>query len=257
MNAAQDNTKESSKAIIVRQLEAMPVGQRLTDGYIHATAICQAAGKLWADYDRLQQTKEFLDELSRSMGIPIDLLTHSVVRGPNDERGTWVHPYVAVNLAQWCSPKFAVQVSRWIIEWAMTGENPLHKIPIISLYANEPLQKAISNTYHTYLSRTNGNYAHHNADLCRAHSDWGWFPSQYQAWAKHQGYKSKDRGSGLAVLRIKEPPSVGAITTEKWALMSGAKERQARAIAHKAKEMFQLCLEAGISSIEMKTGDTE
>jgi hypothetical protein len=83
------------------ELDAMPVGQRATDGYINATAMCQAAGKEWADYRRLQATEAFLSELSGSMGIPIDLLTHSVVRGPNHARGTWVHPLVAVNLAQW------------------------------------------------------------------------------------------------------------------------------------------------------------
>ena len=39
--------------------------------------------------------------------------------------------------------------------------------------------------------------------------------------------------------------------------MSGAKPEQARQIALKAKEMFQLCLEAGIASVEMQTGDNE
>lgn len=43
--------------------------------------------------------------LARSLGIPGDLLTHSVVRGPNHERGTWVHPQVAVNLAQCLMPR--------------------------------------------------------------------------------------------------------------------------------------------------------
>jgi hypothetical protein len=38
--------------------------------------------------------------------------------GPNEGRGTWVHPDVAINLGQWCSPKFAVAVSQWVQEWA-------------------------------------------------------------------------------------------------------------------------------------------
>jgi KilA domain-containing protein len=241
-----------TKAIIVRQLEAMPVGQRAGDGYIDATAMCQAAGKEWSNYRQLQGTEAFLDELAQSLGIPRGLLTHSITSGPRHERGTWIHPQVAVNLAQWCSPRFAVLVSAWVVEWATTGENPLHKIPITSLYNNEPLQKAVSITYHTYLSRTNGDFAVQNAELCKTHSDWHWLPSQYVLWAKRQQWRSKDRTSGLQVLRIKEPPSVAAITTEKWAIMCGAKEPDARRIAAKFKEVAQLCLEAGITSTEMQ-----
>ena len=191
------------------------------------------------------------------MGIPIDLLTHSIIRGPNDARGTWVHPQVAVNLAQWCSPKFAVQVSQWVVEWAITGKNPMRSIPVLSLYDNEPLQKAMSITFHTHLSRVNGNFAKENAELCEAHSDWHWKPSQYKEWAKANGWLSKERTSGLAVLRIKEPPSVGAITTEKWALMSGASPVDARKIAAKLKEGFALIQAAGIHAIEMDGTDDQ
>ncbi|MCK5875998.1 MAG: KilA-N domain-containing protein [Candidatus Marithrix sp.] len=28
--------------------------------------------------------------------------------GIPEEQGAWVHPYIAINLAQWCSQKFAV-----------------------------------------------------------------------------------------------------------------------------------------------------
>ena len=82
--------------------QALPVGQRVSDGYINATAMCKAVGKKWSDYRRLETTQAFLDELARSLGYPMDLLTDSITRGPNHERGTWVHPFVAVTLAQWC-----------------------------------------------------------------------------------------------------------------------------------------------------------
>jgi hypothetical protein len=36
-------------------------------------------------------------------------------------QGTWVHPQVAIHLAQWLSPKFAVQVTKWVYEW-MSGK---------------------------------------------------------------------------------------------------------------------------------------
>jgi hypothetical protein len=49
------------------------INQRYKDGYINLTAMAQANGKLIADYLRLDSTNAFLAELSRSMGIPIDL----------------------------------------------------------------------------------------------------------------------------------------------------------------------------------------
>ncbi|WP_426050356.1 KilA-N domain-containing protein [Brevundimonas sp. SL161] len=96
------------------------IAQRERDGYINATAMCKAAGKLFGDYQRLKTTVEFMAELSGSMGIPIDGLVSSITTGQNELRGSWVHPQVATHLAQWASPRFAVLVSKWVLEW-MTG----------------------------------------------------------------------------------------------------------------------------------------
>jgi hypothetical protein len=90
--------------------------------------MCKAVGKLYNDYSRLSVTQAFLKELSRSTGIPVDLLVFTVTTGPNDGRGTWVHPDVAINLGQWCSPKFAVAVSQWVREWA-TGKAKVKNLP--------------------------------------------------------------------------------------------------------------------------------
>ena len=41
---------------------------------------------------------------------------------PNkSDQGSWIHPDLAVNLAQWISPTFAIQVSRWVRELYFTG----------------------------------------------------------------------------------------------------------------------------------------
>lgn len=96
------------------------IDQRASDGYINATALCKAAGKLWSDYRRLGNTVAFLDELSADMGIPISNLVHSIKGGDTRLQGTWVHPQVAVNLGQWASPAFAVKVTKWVYDW-MSG----------------------------------------------------------------------------------------------------------------------------------------
>ena len=53
------------------------------------------------------------------MGIPIVVLVETKLDVRNGERGTWVHPRVALNLAQWCSPAFAVKVTEWLYDWMM------------------------------------------------------------------------------------------------------------------------------------------
>lgn len=105
------------------------VCQRPSDGYINATAMCQATKTLYGDYARLGRTKAFLDALGADMGIPITELVQTVRGGTPDQQGTWVHPDVAINLGQWCSPEFAVQVSRWVREWMSGRAKPRNVIP--------------------------------------------------------------------------------------------------------------------------------
>ena len=113
---------------IEHQVDGEVIAQRPRDGYINATALCKNAGKLLANYLQNKSTKEFLGELSRSIGIPIDLIIQTINTGPNHGRGTWVHPQVAINLGQWASPEFAVRVSKWVFDW-MNGQVADH-IPI-------------------------------------------------------------------------------------------------------------------------------
>lgn len=116
------SSKQLSLQLIHRQVDNTLVEQRKVDGYINATAMCQAVGKLFADYRRNSSTVAFLEELSTDMGIPISQLIQSV-KGGSEPQGTWVHPDLAIHLAQWLSPKFAVAVSRWVREW-LSGKQP-------------------------------------------------------------------------------------------------------------------------------------
>ena len=103
---------------IEHDIEGKVVPQRPSDGYINASRLCAQAGKLIADYNRMSQTKDFLEELSLDMGIPISKLVQTIRgRGDRVEQGTWVHPKVAINLGMWLSPRFAVMVSEWVFDW--------------------------------------------------------------------------------------------------------------------------------------------
>ena len=100
---------------------------RQEDGYIDVTNLCKSSGKSYNHWNRLEKNQAYLSVLSRSAGIPADLLIHSVAGGKNEDRKTWVHPKVAINIAQWISPEFDVQVSNWVFELMTTGKVELGK----------------------------------------------------------------------------------------------------------------------------------
>lgn len=108
---------KSNYEYLAREVNAIEIDQRISDGYINATALCKSEGKQLKHYLENIATKEFLSELSRSVGIPTDVLVSKIMTGRNELRGTWVHPQVAINLGQWLSPRFAVQVTEWILGW--------------------------------------------------------------------------------------------------------------------------------------------
>lgn len=120
------------------------IQQRSADGYINATAMCRAAGKEWAHYHANGTTKAFLAALEGSLGITRDHIVQSIMIGANESRGTWVHPQVAIHLAQWLSPEFAVKVTEWVYEW-MSGKHPSDKVwkqfedRVSLVYDNVPL----------------------------------------------------------------------------------------------------------------------
>jgi DNA-directed RNA polymerase subunit RPC12/RpoP len=101
--------------------EGYNIEHRNKDGYINVTNLCKAGEKKFADWKRIEKTKSFLQVLSSSMGIHINELIRYKI-GSINERATWVHPHVAINIAQWISPIFDVKVSSWVYEAMMTGK---------------------------------------------------------------------------------------------------------------------------------------
>ena len=105
------------------------IRQRAKDGYINATAMCKAVGRPWSRYWEARGSKDFAEALSADHGIPITELIQSVSGGIPELQGTWVHPQVAIHLAQWLSPQFAVQVTQWVFEWISGGPGIVERLP--------------------------------------------------------------------------------------------------------------------------------
>ncbi|MER9623295.1 KilA-N domain-containing protein [Mesorhizobium sp. M0222] len=111
--------------LIPHKAQGTIVYQRPKDGYINATAMCQAAGKEWSGYKRLATTADFLVALESVLQINRTDLVQSISGGDPRLQGTWVHPQVAINLAQWCSAEFAVKVSQWVYDWMSGNGKPV------------------------------------------------------------------------------------------------------------------------------------
>jgi hypothetical protein len=87
--------------------------------------------------------QEFLQVLSADIGIPISELIQVVKGGDPSKQGTWAHPLVMIELAQWCDKRAHVKVTKAIYGWMATGQVPQGGIGVNYIVANmvHPVQK--------------------------------------------------------------------------------------------------------------------
>lgn len=102
-------------------LGGLEIISRSSDHYINATQLCKAGNRMFKKWHENKNSKEFLEELSKTRQMDINSLVQITMDGEIDKRGTWVHPQVAINIAQWISAKFAVNVSEWVQQLISTG----------------------------------------------------------------------------------------------------------------------------------------
>ena len=127
--------------LILRDWNGKSIRHR-EDGFMSLTDMCQAGGKLFGHWHGLKSTQEYLDALIRKHyrdhdNGPIE----SNVGGSIETTGTWGDRRVALRLAQWISPHFALQVDEWIEELLTTGSVNIGPEPI-----PEPEQKSLPGT---------------------------------------------------------------------------------------------------------------
>jgi len=110
-------------------LKDIVIESRASDNFVNATQLCKAGGKFFKDWYKLESTKNLINELHKDITFngSIDPLTLVDKKVGGNHSGTWIHPDLAVPLAQWISPAFAIQVSRWIRELFTTGTVTIDK----------------------------------------------------------------------------------------------------------------------------------
>jgi hypothetical protein len=86
-----------------------------SDGFVNVTDLCRAGGKRFNHWYSLESTKQLIYEAASEAGIPASQLL-DIKKGNSGDfnQGSWIHPDLAIQLAQWISPSFALQVSKWI-----------------------------------------------------------------------------------------------------------------------------------------------
>jgi KilA-N domain len=87
--------------------------------YANLNDIAKLFGKRVDNWMRLDQTTSLLREFSED---PSYKGTQAIYTKEGRSGGTWAHPDIAIQFAQWCSPGFALWVSRQIRHLMAYGE---------------------------------------------------------------------------------------------------------------------------------------
>ena len=100
------------------------VTQRTKDSFFNATELLAVYNSLsettkrFDDFWRNGNVSDFLKELEKELILNNDnlrgLKTHETKRGRGG--ATWMHPYLFVKFAMWLSPKFELNVIKWVYD---------------------------------------------------------------------------------------------------------------------------------------------
>lgn len=134
---ALPTTPQPADGYETREWQGTPIQRRASDGWVNATAMCQAGGKRWNNYERGERTQEYIAALQQALAaetpcaaaVALNRATLpsviEVIRGGRPElQGTWIHPRLAVDLARWISPAFAVWMDGWFLESIQHAAEP-------------------------------------------------------------------------------------------------------------------------------------
>ena len=123
------------------EIKGTIIPARERDKYINATMMCKAGGKKFNHWYSQTSTKEFIKNLKNVIleekmktekndpeNSVSEITQENTIKlvdikkgGDVKKQGSWVHPDLAIHLAQWICPMFALQVIRWVREIFITG----------------------------------------------------------------------------------------------------------------------------------------
>lgn len=122
------------------------------DGFISLTQMCQANDKRIDHWKELKATKAYIKELLSH--FPDSRVLDTVNGGNTENIGTWGHPSLAINLARWISPKFAVWCDAHIFNLMNTGQTSIDIDPIEEMKLKIEYEKLKGQNLNSELSLT-------------------------------------------------------------------------------------------------------
>lgn len=129
LNNLDKEIREQEDRVTLGNVE---IHARPGDHYINVTQLCKAGGREFYKWNENEVSKEFVHLLGEKLNMTREQLIVSLTDGSRNDRGTWVHPRIAIQIAQWISPIFALNVSGWVEKLLSTGtvslERPLQKL---------------------------------------------------------------------------------------------------------------------------------
>jgi hypothetical protein len=127
----------------IRDFNGIIIEQSLGNGFINGTAICLANQRNIFDWLKTDHAKNLVTTLAENLHIEPEVIVQNVSQNveiinlypslfivengsSEDTENIWLHPDLAIQLAQWCSKSFAIQVSKWVREWLVVAKNPIY-----------------------------------------------------------------------------------------------------------------------------------
>lgn len=88
---------------IAQAKESMQIaGMTVHKGHVNASQMCKVKDKKLQDYLQLETTKIFVETLAAQVKISTtELIVTIKARSAGSNRGTWIHPEIALHLAEW------------------------------------------------------------------------------------------------------------------------------------------------------------
>jgi hypothetical protein len=84
---------------------------RFVDNYIDAIELCNAGNKKFNDWYSLKTSKSLINKLEKIIKPEKETLLVEI-----NEEEIWIHPQLAINISQWISLEFSLEINNWIFK---------------------------------------------------------------------------------------------------------------------------------------------
>ena len=139
----------NNSSIVAVDYNGLAIATRTSDGWVNLTQMCKATKTRIDNWTRLDKTQRYIKSLSKSLGS--EGITSSVLESTRGKHGgTWGHPLLALELAQWIDEDFAVWCNAHIFVLMKDGvttidQNPFERMMEIMAEDYDELDKLMPN----------------------------------------------------------------------------------------------------------------